>query len=287
MKKIISILLVLVSLFCLSSCRAGDIENGIYAPYWAFWDYSSGSSFTYSASEIKEIEIFWVDGRIEVIASDAEEFAVVENSESLTNDAKMHYLIKGDRLIIHYSKALYKEDIDESKKHIRVEIPEGIEIDIDSVTASINIGEMALGEINLTNISGNIELSNLACSKVKIENVDGHITSGGIVADEFSAGSVSGTLDISNISANKIDVSTVSGKTVLGIAKKSNVEISGISGNVQLYIAEEIGATIEFSTVSGTFSSEKPHKTNKKTYTFGLGEAVIEVETVSGNLEIK
>ncbi len=286
MKKLTAVILMILSLFCLCSCKAGDIDIGFYTPYWNFWNYSSASSFTYSASEIKEVDITWVGGSIEVVSSKESELSVTENSEELADDAKMHYIVKDGKLTIHYTKALYKEDVDASKKHLRVEVPEGIELDIDSVNASVKIGEMALGEIKVTNVSGHIEFSNLAASKVKIENVDGSILAGEIVADEFSADSVSGSLNISKISANEVKTKTVSGKTTLGLAKKSQVNISGVSGEVELYIDEQLGATVEYSTMSGKFSSDKPHKTGEKFYTFGLGEIEVKVETVSGNLKV-
>ncbi len=286
MKKTTAIILVLLSLLCLCSCKAGDIDLGIYAPYWNFWNYSASSSFTYSASKIKEVNITWVGGAIEVVASKESELSVTENSDELEDDAKMHYIVKDGKLIIHYTKALYKEDVDASKKHLRVEVPEGIEIDIDSVNAFVKIGEMAMGEMRITNVSGHIEFSSLAASKVKIENVDGHVLAGEIVADEFYSDSVSGSLRISKISANEVKVKTVSGKTTLGLSKKSEVDISGVSGEVELYISDELGAMVAFSTMSGKFSSDKPHTTGEKIYTFGLGEIEVEVETVSGNLKI-
>ena len=286
MKKFIAVVLVIMSIFCLTACHVGDIKVNFYAPYWGFWSYSKGSSFTYSASEITEIDITWVGGEIEVISSDKAELTVTENSESLPDDAKMHYLIKDGKLTIHYSKALYKEEVDVASKHLKIEVPKGIEIDIDSVNADINIGEMALGEMKLTNVSGDVSLGKIVCSEIKIENVDGTVTANEIVADEFTADSVSGTITVSKISANDIKVKTVSGKTEIGIAKKSNVKVSGVSGAVDIAIPDDIGATVTFSTMSGTFGSEKPHKTSQKIYTFGPGEIEIAVETVSGNLHI-
>jgi len=286
MKKITAILLVLVSVFCLSACHAGDIKLGIYAPYWNFWKYSKGSSFTYSASEIAEIDINWVGGEIEIVSSDAQTLSITENSEELSDDAKMHYYINEGKLTIHYSKSMLKEDIDVSKKHLRVEVPEGIEIDIDSVNADIQIGEMVLGELKLTNVSGKVKFASLACNEINIENVDGDVSASEIVADEFSANSVSGAVNIYKISANEISVQTVSGKTSLGIAKKSMVKLNSVSGNIDISLPDDIGATVEFSTMSGNFSSDMPHTTSKKTYTFGKGIIEIDAETVSGSLHI-
>ena len=286
MKKIIAILVLILMVFSLASCRVGDIEVALYAPYWNFWSYSKGSSFTYDASQIKKVYITWVGGEIDIVASDADELSVSENSEGLADDAKMHYYIKGEKLIIHYSKALYREEVDTTKKHLRVEIPEGIELDIDSVNADITIGEMALGSMKLTNVSGDVTFSGLVCSEVKIENVDGFVSAKEIVADTFSANGVAGSISVTRIVANKIKVKTVSGLTELGIAKESEVSISGMSGDVKLGINEEKGAIIEFSTMSGTFSSNIQHTTSKKTHIFGNGEIQVDVETISGNLHV-
>ena len=286
MKKITAALFIIISLFCLCSCNLGDIKIGIYAPYWNFWNYSSSSSFTYDASEIKKVDITWISGEIEVVAVDGTELTVTETSDSLSNDAKMHYYIKDDKLTIHYSKAMLKEDINPEQKHLRVEIPSGIELDIDSVNADVKIGDMVLGEMKLTTVAGNLEFGNVIASEIKTETVDGDFFAADIVADKFTSDSVSGAVCISKISANEIKVKTVSGKTDMYIAKKSEVTISGVSGEVALAIADDVGATIEFSTMSGTFSSDMPHKTSNKTYTFGQGEIQISVDTVSGNLNI-
>jgi DUF4097 and DUF4098 domain-containing protein YvlB len=286
MKKIALFVLLFALVFNFTACRAGDIDLGFYAPYWNAWNYTGTSSFTYSASEITEVDITWVDGSIEIVSSKNEELRVTENSESLEEDAKMHYLIKDGKLTVHYTMALYREDVDSAYKNLRIEIPEGVELDVDSVNASIKIDEMALGKVKLTNVSGIVDFANLACSDVKIENVDGNVEADEIVADKFSASSVSGSLNISKISANEIDVSTVSGKTVLGVAKKGEVEISGMSGDIELHVSNELGATIKFSTMSGDLLSDKPHRKGEKEYTFGLGEIEIKVETMSGDLKI-
>lgn len=287
MKKIAAILLAVLSVFALTSCRVGDkIKVNFYAPYWNFWKYSSGSEFTYTAADIKEIDINWVGGEIEIVSSKNAELTVTENSEELDEGAKMHYFIKDGKLILHYSEAFYKEETDASHKHVRIEVPEGIEIDVDSVTASVKIGEMALGAIKITNVSGDVQLARLAASEVEIENVDGNIVAGEIVADEFSVESVSGSLTFSGVSANEIKVNTVSGKTELGVNKRAEVEISSVSGGIELFIPDDIGATVEYSTMSGHFISEKPHTTSKKTYIFGKGEIHVTVETMSGNLHV-
>ena len=225
-------------------------------------------------------------GTIEIVSGEGSELSVTETSQELEDDAKMHYYIKDGKLTIHYCKALYREDVDTAKKNLRVEVPDGIELDIDSVNADVKAGEISLGEMKLTNVSGNVELGGIACNEIEIENVDGTVTASEIVADEFSADSVSGAISISKISANEIKVKTVSGKTSLGVAKRSEVKVSSVSGNVELTIPESLGAIVEFSTMSGNFSSDMPHKTSNKTYTFGFGEIEVSVETVSGNLNV-
>jgi DUF4097 and DUF4098 domain-containing protein YvlB len=264
----------------------GNIRIGIYAPYWNFWSYSNGSSFKYNASEIKKVDITWVSGEIDVVMGEGTELTVAETSEGLSDDAKMHYYIKDDKLTIHYSKAMLKEDIDPEKKHLRVEIPSGIELDIDSVNANVTIGDAVLGRIKLTSISGNAKFGSVISNEIKTETIEGTFSAVDIVADKFISDSVSGAVSISTISANEIKLKTVSGKTDMYISKKSKVKVSGVSGEVSLDIAENTGATVEFSTMSGTFSSDKPHKTNNKTYIFGKGETEITVETVNGNLNI-
>ena len=225
-------------------------------------------------------------GKIDIVPSESGTLSVAENSEALDEDEQIRYRINGGKLTIHYCKAAYTKAISSDSKHLRVEVPEGVNVNINNVSADVNVADIMLGKVKITNVSGDIRFASLACNELKIEVVSGKVTANEIISGKFSVNGVSGTVDIAKIAASEIDIDTVSGKTTLVLAKKCDVDVSGVSGSVNITLPTEAGATVEFSTVSGDFVSLLPHKTSKNTYTFGDGEMSVDVETVSGNLYI-
>ena len=249
MKKITALILALVCVLALSACSGISLPGiSYYGEYADASKYSTGD-FTYNANEIKEIEINWISGNIEIIQSDAATLSVRESGGTLETEEQMHYYLRAGKLIIHYCGSGYKKNIDASAKNLKIEIPENISIDVDNVSAGVKIGDIKAKDIDISSVSGRVTFA--------------------------------------DVTADDIDVQIVSGKTELGLTKDCDLEISGVSGSVKIALPAGIGATLEFSTVSGSLSSELEYTKDKQKYTFGTGEIEIDVETVSGNVSVE
>ena len=287
MKKITALILALVCVLALSACSGISLPGiSYYGEYADASKYSTGD-FTYNANEIKEIEINWISGNIEIIQSDAATLSVRESGGTLETEEQMHYYLRAGKLIIHYCGSGYKKNIDASAKNLKIEIPENISIDVDNVSAGVKIGDIKAKDIDISSVSGSVTFADVTADDIDIEMVSGELTMSSVSADNFSADGVSGNIKVSSISASEIDVQIVSGKTELGLTKDCDLEISGVSGSVKIALPAGIGATLEFSTVSGSLSSELEYTKDKQKYTFGTGEIEIDVETVSGNVSVE
>lgn len=284
-RKTVAIILALACAFCLASCGELHINGvSVYGVYDA-WNYSIGN-FSYSAEEVSSVEINWIGGEINIIPAEAGTLFAAENSEALEEGAKMRYRIKEGKLTIHYCQSAYTKSISASSKHLNIQVPEGVNIDINNVSADVKFSDIMLGKVKIGNVSGDVNFASLACNELEIETVSGKITANEIISGEFSVNGVSGSIDVAKIAASKIDIDIVSGKTNLVLAKKCELDVSGVSGSVNVTFPADAGAIVKFSTVSGKLSSDLPHKSNKDIYTFGNGEMDIDIETVSGNLYI-
>lgn len=285
MKKIISLILAFLCASMLTGCNFGINFVNRYGNYADASKYSVGD-FTYNAKDVNTVEINWVGGEIEIVQSENATLSVTENGETLDSEEQMHYYIRNGKLIIHYCESGHFGEINSAKKKLRVEIPEGAELDIDNVSADITLGEINVSDFELTNVSGDVTFAGITAKDIDIEIVSGKIDAKSVCARTFSVNGVSGNINAAKIDADEIDIEIVSGKTELVLARACEVDISGVSGNVKITLPEGIGTEVELDSASGNLHSDRDYTKKGDTYFFGGGEAKIDVETVSGELYI-
>jgi DUF4097 and DUF4098 domain-containing protein YvlB len=285
MKKIISIMIVCLCVVALAGCGFG-LGTTFYGNYADAGKYSVGD-FTYNAEDVNTVEINWVGGEIEIVQSENATLSVTENGDSLDSEEQIHHYIRAGKLIIHYCESGHRGEINSAKKKLRVEIPEGVDLDIDNVSADITFWEINVSDFELTDVSGDVTFAGITAKDIDIEIVSGKIDAKSVCARAFSVNGVSGNINAAKIDADEIDIEIVSGKTELVLARACEIDVSGVSGNVGITLPSGVGAEVELDSVSGDLHSDISCTKNGDTYVFGGGEAKIDVETVSGELYIK
>ncbi len=286
MKKVISALVIFMFVFCLAGCKFGVAGVSIYGVYASPDQYSAGN-FTYDGSGIKTVEVNWFGGEIEIVQRETAALSVSESGGSLKAGEQLHHYIKADKLIIQYCKSGHIGEIDEEKKKLRVEIPAGIDLNINNTSATISMGTVSIDDCTIITVSGGVNLASVSADEVEIDIVSGSVNADSIFVRDFDVNGVSGSVSVKNISADEIGVKIVSGKTTLSLAKVCEVDVSGVGGDVNITLPEGAGAEVEFESAGGKLHSDKSYIKNGKIYTFGAGEVKVDVETVGGNLYIK
>ncbi len=286
MKKVISALVVFMLVLCLAGCKFGVAGVSVYGVYASPDKYSSGD-FTYDGAGIKTVEVNWFGGEIEIVQRETAALSVSESGGSLKSGEQLHHYIKGDKLIIQYCKSGHIGEIDEEKKKLRVEIPAGIDLNINNSSATINVGTVSIDDCTIITVSGSVNLAGVSADELDIEIVSGSVNADGIFVRDFDVNGVSGAVSVKNISADEIGVKIVSGKTTLSLAKVCEVDVSGVGGDINITLPTGVGAEVEFESAGGKLNSDKSYIKNGKIYTFGEGEVKVDVETVGGNLYIK
>lgn len=247
-KKFLSILLLCCTLcFLLSGCNA----NTIYS-YEDSDKYTKGGATLEAA--IKNIEIDWVSGDVKILKHSENTISFSETSNKNTNDNNsMYYYLEEDTLHIKFAKS-GEFQFSNLQKELTVELPQSLlldEADIDVVSANLTIEDTNVNKIDLDTVSGDIVVKSSAI-------------------EDFDINSVSGSI---NLITSKCP---------------QKGKFNSMSGSINFELPQDAGYEMKFTTVSGNYNSnEISTKVDGNTYTVGEGEAKYEVNTVSGNVNIR
>lgn len=128
---------------------------------------------------------------------------------------------------------------------------------------------------------------------LKISNVMGNIIANGF-ANDVSASDVSGSISVENTDGN-LKIRTVNGGITASLIHVGSriVSLHSVSGAVRLTIPRDSGAVVKAQSTSGGFQSDFPLESKSELIgtriagQIGNGAGRIELETVSGMLELK
>ena len=236
------------------------------------------------------------------------------------NQVKLH--AASERGLIQFDYAPSRLSLDVRSQRGRMgdtrytlSVPVGARVLMRSVSGEIYIREVK-GETEARSVSGDIEIVNAL--RTVFESVSGEVTATH-VAGGLRGNAVSGGLTIRDV-AGDVDVETVSGdiqlldvrsrlvrtETVSGDVEYQGTtddggryEFHAHSGDVRLSLADNVGATFDVETFSGTIDSDFPitlepgdypgGRSRPKRFTFkvGNGGARITTETFSGDIAIE
>jgi DUF4097 and DUF4098 domain-containing protein YvlB len=194
-----------------------------------------------------------------------------------------------------------------------IKVPRGVALEVDAVSADVRVDgisgsrevslESVSGDVRLqaeverlqlSSVSGDIEMGGSA-QRAELESVSGNLVAGGL-AGEITVETVSGDARIAAGEVDRLSASTVSGSIEIDLAPRgaATIRAETLSGELRLQVPADLSAKIEASTFSGSIRSDfgtvdKPEHGPGESLraTAGAGAARIEVETFSGDLEIR
>ncbi len=264
-----------------------EIEN--YEQYANASLYSVGSA-SFTAEQVKKIEVDWVEGSIE-IAQSSDTVSVVEDEGVSTEAERMRYYLDGDVLKIKYCQSGFRGDIRAENKNLRISLPKTTSLDVDSTTAVVTVDAIELPKFCMQSVSGNLTVQRLLCAEMELETVSGTTTVGELVAESFSLETVSGNFSAERLSVDFLDAETVSARLAFGVQKALTAEIESTSGDIVFVLSEKLGATIRLETATGKFNCEKEYVQTGGRYDVAGAEGSLKcdlvVDVFSGNLYIR
>lgn len=287
-KIILIIVIIIISLVTLTSC------NYSYYSSWANYKEYAVSGGNFTSDEVSSIKIDWINGNIEVVEADVETFTVYEESNrELKEEEKLRLLAKDGVLDIKYSAPRLKLSNLDLSKTLYVQIPKSDSkniqlIDIEAVSAGINIKNITSAQIDIESVSGKIVLDTLETPICNISSVSGAIDILTNKIANLDMKCVSGKAKVANSEITDFSCEIVSGDIdFTSTIMPAEIYVDGVSSRVNLKLPENSGFRVDYSTVSGEFSSNFATTAESKgKHTYGDGKVLIKVETISGNLII-
>ncbi len=198
---------------------------------------------------------------------------------------------------------------------LQLMVPLRAELEIDSVSADIDVSGVAPAKLSIDSVSGDVVVA-AAPKEINVETVSGDlrltVNSADINAQSVSGemrlhGRMNGDIDAETVSGNidivvngervrELSVNTVSGNADIRTALAANGEISleSVSGNLSLSMPRNLSARVRAESFSGSLkapgaSVQKPEYGPGSSFIhrYGGGDGEIGMETFSGNAELR
>ena len=278
-------------------------------PYEYGYEYGSGPA-SYFGGSLKKLDIEWAAGMVYIQSWDGDEIQLQEYARSeLTERSAMQVEDKEDTLSVRYRSGASLGSV-KGDKWLAVLVPDGMleELDIETTSANVQLIGLEQGELDVSTASGYIALSDCYLQKTDLETISGGIsfngvhgteldvsTTSGYVSGEAHCGDVevettSGDVSLSTFeNTETIKISTVSGDLWCNVDSTAirSIGADSTSGDVSLGLPFDLGFSLEYSTVSGSFTNNSFDLVMQdgKSLCNG-GGCEIEVDTVSGDLEL-
>lgn len=258
-----------------------------------------GGEKSFSAAEIRSLDLDWTSGSVSVERWDGSEVVVREKAASrLSEDQSLRWKLTGGKLLI-LPCANNVRNLPE--KELSVLVPKGLTLEsvlVDSASASVLVSALEVkGVIDLDAASGSLRVEDCLCGEIDLDSASGSqnvlrtsvsgkleadLASGSFTAellecDKLDVDGASGAVRSEGLLCRSVDIDTASGAVSLGFdAEPGKVDVSTVSGAVTLSFPKGTGLDIDFDTASGKLRGEVVY-----------GSVPVEVDTVSGSLTIE
>lgn len=253
-----------------------------------------------SAAGIRKIKIEWVAGSVDVRIGSGSEIVFSEaSSRSLTERQRMRYTVTdGGVLQIRFYDELdnifnwFNVDSNMPAKTLTLELPASLigqlaEMEIETVSASIDLSGAYALKTDLSTVSGGILCADVAVDELELSSTSGAIVCENSTARELEMDTVSGSIRAAGEFV-KADAETVSGSIKLAFANvPQKIEVDGVSGSITISLPENAGFTARLDTVSGSLSCAFAGTLGDDRVTVGDGSASYRFNTVSGSVNIE
>ena len=251
------------------------------------------------AADITKIKIDWVAGSVNLRVGTSDQIVFSESSyRMLTDRQKMRYTISDNGVLqIHFCENLenifdwFNVDANMPAKTLTLEVPASLigklaEVEIDTVSANIDLAGVYGNETDLSTVSGEVRCADVTANELKLSSTSGTLSCENCKADKLDLENVSGTIRVDG-EYRSIDIDTVSGSTNLSLAvSPEKLDVDGVSGDIKVALPEGSNFTAKLDTVSGNITCAFPGTIGSDLVVVGDGTANYRFSTVSGSLTI-
>lgn len=272
---------------------------------------------TYAATPIDEtrplsptgrIDIDNLKGRIQVRAWDRNE---VKLEGSLGRGVE-RLIVEGDRDRLGIKVRYPRSSSTAEPSVLLLTVPRRAELDIEAVSADVDVSGVAPARLEVENVSGDVEIAaapgslkvgtvsgdvrvTVNSADVDLESVSGDVMLRGRLNGKVNLESVSGDINVAVVGGERIRslmASTVSGDAAIttALAQDGEIKVETVSGELTLRVPRDISARVSAETFSGDLRApgarvQRPKYGPGASFEtrYGEGKGVIRMESFSGN----
>lgn len=222
-----------------------------------------------SAEDIREIEIDWVSGEIQIIPTGIDHIQVNETAAHANTEA-MLCRKDGDTLKISFCKGELASLKGIGTKDLTIQVPKDWacrKLEIDAVSPKISVQGLTADEVDLDTAGGESRFDNCTLGKLDANTASGNLYFTGTLENleyDSASGSVEAELD------------NVPGKITMDTA----------SGSLSLKLPKGAGFAVALDSLSGKLDSGFPITLDGGRYLCGDGACKIEMESMSGGVTV-
>ncbi|TWI14111.1 DUF4097 family beta strand repeat-containing protein [Aerolutibacter ruishenii] len=270
---------------------------------------------TRALSPTGEVEIENLKGRIEVRVWDRAEVKI----EGSLGEGVERLAIEGGRdklaVRVKYPRRSGMNGNNSEPTQLLLTVPRRASLDIDSVSADIDVQGTAADKLSADAVSGDVlvigaprkaEINTVSGDQqltintrdASVDTVSGDVALRGRFDGEVEFNSVSGNVTITNNRENpvrKLSGSSVSGDLTLStsLASGGEIEVDTLSGDLRLSLPRNVSATVTGESFSGDLRVEGAQVQRPKhgpgssvSHRYGTGDGRIAVESFSGSASV-
>ncbi len=255
--------------------------------------YSVGD-FSANADEISSIDIEWISGSVNISEYDGDGITVSEDGFE-DEDTQLRYRIKNGKLSIRFVKSGWRNGVIfgignlSLEKDLTILVPKGKqlrELDMELVSSRVEMDSISADDVDIDTVSGAVNIEDLTSNDIDIEGVSGAINLKDISGRTVDIDHVSGAIEFSG-AVREIDFNTVSGGITAEFSEVPEiVSIDAVSGSTDIRMPKT-GISAEIDSVSGNVWAFGDKLGKSGEFTVGDGYMKLNVDTVSGGVEIK
>ena len=257
------------------------------------------------------IEIENLKGRVEVRAWDRQEVKVT----GTLGDGVEKFSLEGDRRNLRIEVKYPSRSGRSEPTVLIVQVPILADLEIETVSADIDVHGVAPRELSLESVSGDIVANGaprearvesvsgdvrltLNSRDVSVDTVSGELSLQGRLDGEVSMESVSGNLRMDSLGerVRSLSAGTVSGDMDLktGLADGGEIRTESVSGDLLLRLPRDVSAEVSGESFSGDLSAPGA-KIEREEFgpgssfqtRYGAGKGDVRIETFSGDATLR
>lgn len=266
MRKIALILLVSMLVMAVAACVEGPSTY-----QYDTHNFNEAMGDVTPTAAVSTVEIDWVAGSVRVVNGSVSAITVHESGVGEANNIHLYYRVYNDTMTIAF--AADDTNVRNISKNLTVTVPQDKPLGtlrINSVAATVHVETTVTDLLDVSGVSARME-----CALPGVKRVKAETTSGGInlrlgVTRELELESVSGNV---NVVVQKMF---------------DELEAETVSGNVTVTMPADAAFDMHVTTVSGRVNAGDFACTIAgKHYKCGVDGAEMEIETTSGNVNLK